>query len=664
MCVCFVYNFWGSLFYDGFFFVAHTQVIDMPTVLEVITVLEKTKITKEQLEATRLAKYINQLRRKTQNDQLARRSKNLLKKWREMVIPATATAISIATVVITSTSPPFPSTPTKAMSAAVKPKMPNGAPPPPRQKSTSTPGKMSASSNNGSNTTDGGGCSNTSPHTKAVAAPPTSFANLIQQATGARSFDETADDNWFATTFPADDSNSNSTVGGGIGSKRHKKHKRDKKKHRDRHIIDSPTASTVCHTIGFGSGDDKPPPPPAASLTKFLAFDPSDSLSSSSISRFATNNGSAIAVKSCAASAAPSTIKSSELTFSGKFSSMPAKWSYETPVVVAAPPPPPPPVTYNSGDIIHIDSSSSSSGDETTNTPIAAVTAASAAAVPKKFAPMPAQPRRNTNANTMPPAIHRTVNQRQHSQSPVQHNESQSCSPFLLAAAVDTSNESVSGGGGGGGCYNFGGVITETAGAATSMPTIGSLSEDNTMTTLVAGGDDDATIAAATAAADGPIGKKRGRKKGSTGVDRRLAGSSKTISGGGGNSAGVGVGGISSSVSNSAGWSNNFETVTLLGLKSKMDSMRGYSKKVKTTKELLAELQMKKGIGGGAGSQTSSPVLLLQGLLPTSPLSVSGKFCLDFCCCFVVENMQKFAAAAEIHRKSVEFRHEHDVCVA
>lgn len=65
------------------------QVIDMSTVLEVITVLEGTTITKEQLETTRLAKYINQLRRKTSNDQLARRSKNLLKKWREMVIPNT-----------------------------------------------------------------------------------------------------------------------------------------------------------------------------------------------------------------------------------------------------------------------------------------------------------------------------------------------------------------------------------------------------------------------------------------------------------------------------------------------------------------------------------------------------------------------------------------------
>ncbi|KAI8036425.1 hypothetical protein M5D96_010730, partial [Drosophila gunungcola] len=39
----------------------------------------------EQLEATRLAKYINQLRRRTKNEHLARRAKSLLKKWREMV---------------------------------------------------------------------------------------------------------------------------------------------------------------------------------------------------------------------------------------------------------------------------------------------------------------------------------------------------------------------------------------------------------------------------------------------------------------------------------------------------------------------------------------------------------------------------------------------------
>lgn len=42
------------------------------------------------MQTTRLAKYINQLRRKTTNEQLARRSKNLLKKWRNMLMPAIA----------------------------------------------------------------------------------------------------------------------------------------------------------------------------------------------------------------------------------------------------------------------------------------------------------------------------------------------------------------------------------------------------------------------------------------------------------------------------------------------------------------------------------------------------------------------------------------------
>ncbi|XP_017029088.1 mediator of RNA polymerase II transcription subunit 26 isoform X1 [Drosophila kikkawai] len=61
------------------------DVVNMETVLSVICALEGTTITKEQLEATRLAKYINQLRRRTKNEHLARRAKSLLKKWREMV---------------------------------------------------------------------------------------------------------------------------------------------------------------------------------------------------------------------------------------------------------------------------------------------------------------------------------------------------------------------------------------------------------------------------------------------------------------------------------------------------------------------------------------------------------------------------------------------------
>lgn len=59
----------------------------MPIVLQVITTLEGLQITREQLETTRLGKYINHLRRRTTNESLARRSKNLLRKWRDMLLP-------------------------------------------------------------------------------------------------------------------------------------------------------------------------------------------------------------------------------------------------------------------------------------------------------------------------------------------------------------------------------------------------------------------------------------------------------------------------------------------------------------------------------------------------------------------------------------------------
>ncbi|KAL5289825.1 MED26.2 family protein [Megaselia abdita] len=61
------------------------DVTHMDTVISVIAALETSEITKEQLESTRLAKFINELRKKTTSENLARRSKNLLKKWREMI---------------------------------------------------------------------------------------------------------------------------------------------------------------------------------------------------------------------------------------------------------------------------------------------------------------------------------------------------------------------------------------------------------------------------------------------------------------------------------------------------------------------------------------------------------------------------------------------------
>lgn len=63
------------------------NVIDMPAVIEIISQLEKISITKELLEATRLGRYVNQLRRNTTNKLLAKRAKDLVKKWRDTVLP-------------------------------------------------------------------------------------------------------------------------------------------------------------------------------------------------------------------------------------------------------------------------------------------------------------------------------------------------------------------------------------------------------------------------------------------------------------------------------------------------------------------------------------------------------------------------------------------------
>lgn len=105
-----------------------------------------------------------------------------------------------------------------------------------------------------------------------------------------------------------------------------------------------------------------------------------------------------------------------------------------------------------------------------------------------------------------------------------------------------------------------------------------------------------------TAATIVPQPKKRGRKKGSKGVDGRLAANlaQKMQSG------------------------SQYDTLSLMSLKNQIDSMRGNTKKVKTTKELLAELQNRNttgagfdgsnsnaiggGIGSNFGSRTSSPI--------------------------------------------------------
>ncbi|XP_015108350.1 mediator of RNA polymerase II transcription subunit 26 [Diachasma alloeum] len=72
------------------------NVVDMGAVVDVITALEKTTITKEVLESTRLGKHINELRRQTTNDALAKRAKDLVRRWREMVLPPTNSSSQVA----------------------------------------------------------------------------------------------------------------------------------------------------------------------------------------------------------------------------------------------------------------------------------------------------------------------------------------------------------------------------------------------------------------------------------------------------------------------------------------------------------------------------------------------------------------------------------------
>ncbi|XP_033214466.1 mediator of RNA polymerase II transcription subunit 26 isoform X2 [Belonocnema kinseyi] len=61
------------------------QVTDMRTVVDVITTLERVAITKEVLEVTRLGKYVNDIRRKLSNAELARRMKDLVRRWRTWI---------------------------------------------------------------------------------------------------------------------------------------------------------------------------------------------------------------------------------------------------------------------------------------------------------------------------------------------------------------------------------------------------------------------------------------------------------------------------------------------------------------------------------------------------------------------------------------------------
>jgi len=68
------------------------NVTNMGIVVEVIGELENFHMSREELEATRLGKHINELRRNTSDRILASRAKSLVKKWRDLLKPGVGNA--------------------------------------------------------------------------------------------------------------------------------------------------------------------------------------------------------------------------------------------------------------------------------------------------------------------------------------------------------------------------------------------------------------------------------------------------------------------------------------------------------------------------------------------------------------------------------------------
>lgn len=67
---------------------AEGKVLENSTVLEIITQLHSLDITTEELERTRLGKFVNLIRKNTSEPDIANKARALVKKWKKLVIGA------------------------------------------------------------------------------------------------------------------------------------------------------------------------------------------------------------------------------------------------------------------------------------------------------------------------------------------------------------------------------------------------------------------------------------------------------------------------------------------------------------------------------------------------------------------------------------------------
>ena len=62
------------------------NLINMDSVLEIVGALERLTVTPEVLEATRIGRALNLVRKKTTNEELSKGLKRIVKKWQALLV--------------------------------------------------------------------------------------------------------------------------------------------------------------------------------------------------------------------------------------------------------------------------------------------------------------------------------------------------------------------------------------------------------------------------------------------------------------------------------------------------------------------------------------------------------------------------------------------------